>query len=570
MQPTSEDPASRGSLSDLYSIEGTLPRPSSRKPSTYWYWNLLYAALLVAVVVLLFLTGAPVDDAFSYPDAPRHALNGAFMLDLIRDHPFANPTAYSMNYYIKYPALTILFYPPLFYVLLAAFYAVFGVSQSAALGAMFVCYVALAIGCFRLARFWLSPLEAFGVALILAGAPEIAYWGRQVMLEIPAFALIVWSAVFVVRYLHEKRITSLYLGIALTVLAMYVKLTSGFFLIVCAAVLFETRGKALLRDRHSYIIALLAVIAIIPLLILTLKFGQTNIQSVRGSADGDVTGTSISEWVWYAKQLPTQIGWPCLAATAVGLGLIMARRNSVSQYTILLLWFAIGYLFFSAISLKDTRFDVAVLFPIAMFAAIGMRELLARWPRTAGPAIVVLGIVTFGLTYFGRPVQYVSGYREVTDYIAKTAPRNSVLVFSGYRDGSFIFSMRTHEERRDLWIIRSDKLLLKIAVSRSQGVQQKLMSADAIAKMLDDLGVRYVIAQPGFWTDLEAMRRFEEVLHSPHFELVRSFSMRANYHAQENEIVVYRNLGHIASRPADLKIDIPMINRTMSSVVNKN
>jgi hypothetical protein len=130
--------------------------------------------------------------------------------------------------------------------------------------------------------------------------------------------------------------------------------------------------------------------------------------------------------------------------------------------------------------------------------------------------------------------------------------------------------MRTHEERRDLSIIRSDKLLLKIAVSRSLGVEQKLMSDDEIAKMLDDLGVRYVVAQPDFWTDLEAMRRFDEVLHSPHFERLRSFPMRANYHAQESELVVYRNLGHVAEGATGLKIDIPMIHRTMSGVVNKN
>src|SRR5882724_8682683 len=220
---------------------------------------LFYAALLTGVVAFLFLTGAPTGDAFSWPDSPRHALNGAFLLDVIRDHPFANPTAYAMNYYVKYPALTILFYPPLFYVLLAVFYALFGVSQTSALAAVFVCYAALAIGSFRLARFWLTPLEAFGAALILVCAPEIAYWGRQVMLEIPAFALAVWSAVFFVRYLQERRIGFLYLGIALAVLAMYIKITGAFLLIVYVVALLQARGTALLRDRHSYIIALLAV-----------------------------------------------------------------------------------------------------------------------------------------------------------------------------------------------------------------------------------------------------------------------------------------------------------------------
>src|SRR5882762_5349157 len=100
--------------------------------------GLIYPILLVLVVSVLFVTGAPTGDAFSWPDSPRHALNGAFVLDLVRDHPFRHPTTYALNYYAQYPALTILFYPPLFYVLLAVFYALFGVSQTAALAAEFV------------------------------------------------------------------------------------------------------------------------------------------------------------------------------------------------------------------------------------------------------------------------------------------------------------------------------------------------------------------------------------------------------------------------------------------------
>ena len=101
--------------------------------------DIVWPLILTAIVALLFVTGAPIDDAFSWPDAPRHALNGAFLLDFLRDHPLHDPTGYAYNYYARYPALTILFYPPLFYVLLAVFYAVFGVSQTAAIGAEFVC-----------------------------------------------------------------------------------------------------------------------------------------------------------------------------------------------------------------------------------------------------------------------------------------------------------------------------------------------------------------------------------------------------------------------------------------------
>src|SRR6478752_6610089 len=75
---------------------------------------------------------APFAGDFWWSDAPRHALNGAFIMDFIRDFPVRHPAAWAMDYYIRYPSLTILFYPPLFYVFEAVFYALFGVSHAVA------------------------------------------------------------------------------------------------------------------------------------------------------------------------------------------------------------------------------------------------------------------------------------------------------------------------------------------------------------------------------------------------------------------------------------------------------
>jgi hypothetical protein len=527
-------------------------------------FGILYCALLVLVVLGLFLAGAPVDNAFSWPDAPRHALNGAFVLDLIRDHPFGDPTGYAYDYYVKYPALTILFYPPLFYFFLAPFYALFGVSQTSAIAAEFVCYALLAIGSYRLARFWLPPLFAFCAALILIAAPEIAYWGRQVMLEIPAFALLVWSAYFFMCHLSERRIVWLYLAAALAVLAMYTKLTAAFILIVYLLTLLQARGAEIFRDKHSYIILALAVIGTIPLAVLTVKFGQANMQSVSGLSDAEVSRRSISGWIWYAKQMPSQIGWPALLAFIAGLGVLFMQRARLAGFLPLLLWLVVGYLLFSAIDLKEARHSVFLLFPLAVLGVFGVTMLLRKWPPVAALSVLAIALATLGMTAFTRPVQYVSGYTQVADFIAKEAPKDSGVVFSGYRDGSFIFTMRTHEERRDLTLIRADKLFLTLAVRRSLGVQQKLMEQDKIVEMLGKMAVRYVVAQPDFWTDLESMKRFQEVLESNHFEKVRTFQMPSNYPAQEKELIVYRNRDRIAARPEAMAIDLPMINQTVS------
>src|SRR5215831_12207882 len=68
-----------------------------------------------------------------WSDASRNALNGAFVLDFLRAAPFRHPVEFAYDYYRQWPALTILFYPPLFYVVLAGVYAVLGVSEASAL-----------------------------------------------------------------------------------------------------------------------------------------------------------------------------------------------------------------------------------------------------------------------------------------------------------------------------------------------------------------------------------------------------------------------------------------------------
>ncbi|MBS0467513.1 MAG: glycosyltransferase family 39 protein, partial [Proteobacteria bacterium] len=271
--------------------------------------RLLAWALVLLCVVVLF-TQAPHDGAFYWSDSPRHALNGVFVMDLIKAMPLNDPAGYAYHYYAQYPALTILFYPPLFYVISAPFYAVFGVSQETALLVVALHYLGLGLGCWRLARYWLPAVPSLAFAVLVMWLPEVAFWGRQVMLEIPAFAFLVWSSVAVVAYLRGRPVKWLYLGAALLVLGMYTKISVAYMGVVYAALLAERDGWAMLRNRHHWWVAALAGVALVPLIVLTLKFGQANVQSVTGVADAVASRASWQGWVWYLKQIPSQVGWP--------------------------------------------------------------------------------------------------------------------------------------------------------------------------------------------------------------------------------------------------------------------
>lgn len=517
--------------------------------------------LFVMVCVALMFLGAPMDGAFEWSDAPRHALNGVFVKDALSALPLKDPAGYAYRYYAQYPALTILFYPPLFYFLSAPFYALFGVSQGTAILAVAVHYLFFAWGSWKLFRFWLGPWQAVAAALMLVASPEIASWGRQVMLEIPAFAFLIWGAVFFTRYRREQRIGWLYLAAALLVLAMYTKISTCFMAATFVATLLAERRGALLRDRHIWFISVLVAVALLPLMAITLKFGQANLQSVSGIADAAVSRNSISGWLWYMKQFPLQLGWPLtvIAALACVLALVRPRLSGVARHDLLFwaLWLGFGYLFFSAIALKEARHSMFILPPLVAGAAMLLARLKpARWSDLA---LGALALVVLAQTVFWRPVLYVKGYAEAANYIAQHAPRDTSVLFSGYRDGSFIFNVRSHEERRDLTVVRADKLLLRVAVRRELGIQQKDLTEAEIGERINQLGIHYIVAQPGFWNDLAVMQRFEKVLGSRQFEEVARIPTPANFNAHEKELVIYRNLGSVHTGPVQRDIELPII-----------
>lgn len=521
----------------------------------------MLAWLLVIISVLLLFAQAPHGGAFYWSDSPRHALNGVFVLDLIKAMPFDDPAGYAYSYYAQYPALTILFYPPLFYAISAPFYAVFGVSHETALLVVAVHYLALGLGCWRLARFWLPAAPSLAFAMLMMWLPEVAFWGRQVMLEVPAFAFLVWSAVALMTYLRGGPVHWLYASAALLVLGMYTKISVAYMGLVYVALLVQRDGWSLLRNRHHWWVAMLALVTLVPLMVLTLKFGQANVQSVTGVADAVASRASWQGWLWYLQQIPSQVGWPLVLLSLVGAALAASRR--LPGLGLWWLSFAIGYLFFSSIDLKEARHSVFLLTAVVFFSVLALHMLVPA--RLQAWALVVLVLVTAALTTLNRPVFFVDGYARAVAEVARLTPPNGAVMFSGYRDGSFVFNVRAREDRRDIHTLRADKLLVGVAVRRELGVEEKDLSEAQIADALNRQGVHYVVMQPGFWTDLEVMRRFERVVTGPQFQLVATVPTPANHKSHETELRIYKNLGPVAQRPVRSAIELRIIDKTINT-----
>src|SRR5208282_5397024 len=106
--------------------------PSSSGPSSNSRWVGVTCPVLLTVAVFVLFKTSPTQGDFWWSDAPRHAMDGAFYYDMVRAMPVHHLKQWAINYYLQYPAVTVLTYPPLFAWVEAAFFTVFGVSHRTA------------------------------------------------------------------------------------------------------------------------------------------------------------------------------------------------------------------------------------------------------------------------------------------------------------------------------------------------------------------------------------------------------------------------------------------------------
>ncbi|WP_394790766.1 ArnT family glycosyltransferase [Rhodoferax sp.] len=508
--------------------------------------------VVFAVAAAALYGSAPVAGDFAWSDAPRHALNGIFVHDFLAHLPLSDPRGFAVRYYLQYPALTILFYPPLFSVALAGAYAAFGFSHAVAQGTVTVFYLLLGCLYYQMARRWLPPLLALAAGLLLVGAPEITVWGRQVMLDIPAYAWLVAMVTVFLRYLDAERPCDLYCSVLLLTIALYTKQTPLFVIPALVIGVWAGQGRRLLGQRHVWAAGLLGLVLIAPLILLQLKFGQVNSASMLGGSErADMSRLSLGAWTYYASVLPAQLGWPTVILAVVylvGSALRPAWRLPRAHMVFLLAWLVCGYLFFSFIMVREPRHDLMVLLPLPLFAMLAVRHLVAgpsaAWAQT-GAVLLGVGVLAWSITY--RPIQFVRGYAQAAEYVLAHAPEHSVVLFSGNRDGSFIFNMRAGT-RDDVSVARADKLLFRVSIERERGIQDRQLTGERILEFFRLHGVRYVVYDPDFWQDLPSMAALSSLLEdSRRFALVQEVHTTANFDQADKRLRIYQFLGELQS-----------------------
>ena len=523
-------------------------------------------AILCVVATILYL-GVPRQGDISDSDASRHALDGAFVLDFLRAMPWRHPMQFAFDYYRQWPALTIGFYPPGFACALAISYAVFGVSEATALGTVLAFLVALGAGAYFLSRNWLDRLPALGAALLVVTAPELVYWGRQVMLDVPAYAFLIWAAEFQMRTMKGGSPRWLYAAAACAALAVCTKYNAIFFVPVMAIGLLHARGWRFLFSPIVLGAAALGLVLLLPALVLFFKFASYDLEQA-ASLQGFMPRWSIEGLTYYARIMGSVMSWPtvilallyCVLAPFMP-WLRLPRNDAV----FLLAWVIVGYVFYTMIALKEPRHILFITYPLALACVLLLDRSLRRYPwRAAAPLALACGVFAFSLT--ARAVPYVTGMRQAAQEVARLAPPDTNVAFWGRIDGTFVYAMRAYASRPDLGVVRLDKLLLNdVKIMLERGFTQKDWATDEIIAQLRNLHVQYVVMQTRYGESFTEIQRLAEALRSDKFQEVRRIPMTSNFSFRyyTDELVIYRAVGPVAPGRVAPPIEIGIIGKSI-------
>jgi hypothetical protein len=244
--------------------------------------------------------------------------------------------------------------------------------------------------------------------------------------------------------------------------------------------------------------------------------------------------------------------------TRKGWASLQERRLAV----LMIVWFVAGYLFLSAIVLHDERYGMLLAVPVAMFTIALVVRVLPR--ALAGGSALVIGGLAFVLTLAVDLAPRISSYDAIAEFLINHADKHSVVLFHGFRSPNLVFSLRAQSPSPNLYVLRSEKMLLDYKISRVWGVSDRGLSRGDLEKLVDRYGIAYVAFQPDFWTDLPSMAALQDFIYSDRFTKVAEFPVDANVPTNEKKILVFRNNQPTHPTHPEIELNMPLLGGKIS------
>jgi|GEM_PF-1791841 len=501
-------------------------------PSSHRLWLLAAVVVLVSTVVL---HGVRRGEFHYNGDEAQHAVTGLFLADVMRDLPLRHPVQYAYTYYAQYPAVAIVHWPPLFYVVEGISFLLLGPSAMAARLVILLFTVLLLWSWFRLVEDLQDPLTAALCAAALALLPLSLLFEKTVMLEIPSLALGVAAIRSWIRYLESGERRFIYgFGVWLG-LALLCKQTNIYILLFCGLTILVTGYWKKILNRDILMVGSVCALVVGPWYALML-FAQ-------GRAVADDLGShqiaGLDRVTFYLRTLPASATIPVLLLAGLG-ALLWRAWDKQANTQFMLCWWAAGYLTFTLFGQREARFAIYWLAPLVYFA-VGFLTQYFRIPKLRvamrAAAVGLIGVLALTGWRYQRP--YISGYEAAAAQLVNTY-KSGIVLFDGEVPGNFVFYMRALDPDRQFLVLR--KSLYVNNIRQNAHSEELLHTQSEILDLLRDDGVRFVVVMDHVPLRFHAQQVLRESLSSKQFELLGRFPVESNEPGwQGRGLLLYEN-----------------------------
>jgi Dolichyl-phosphate-mannose-protein mannosyltransferase len=511
-------------------------------------------------------------------DAARHAMNGAFIYDLVRGGHLTHPIDFAKEYYGHLPAITMPFHPVVLPGIVSGFYALFGVKILSARLA-----VALAVGiCFLLLYRLVEATLRNSVIAACATTTVLSLWlvqlvSTDVMLELPAMAFTL-AALYCLRDLTSQEEARAFpwgralLFTALGGLAISTKQHAVFLSGVPVLGALLTRRWRLLK---------LPQIWISTAVLLGIGAGWALVWAhFQGSAgNGNQVASSPHElgfiffknarlygqWIWedftlwvYLTDLPGIFAaWSFAACSLAAFAYAVWKRQwrgaglsveklahnglagrgevrGVSQSfdaapaglcALYAAWMISAALVLLVLGAVDVRY-LFFLIPAAIVTAYAMlwRGCASLWgERRAWYVLTLFAIAWFVTGLLFKP-EYLRGPGEAAALVTESGPAR--VLYAGEADGNFIFAVRSRNPNLQTTVVPAEKL------------PASTFDPEALERFCRHFGINWIVLE-----DVPVVHKWSSMAASPapSMRLERSFPLESSRTRWKNgRIQVYR------------------------------
>ncbi|HZO99808.1 MAG TPA: glycosyltransferase family 39 protein [Terriglobia bacterium] len=509
--------------------------------------RLLLLGVLVSVAAAHFICYR-ASEPFFLNDEARHFMTGIFFRDFLVDLPLRHPRDYALNYYMQYPGIGVLIWPPFFHFLEGLLMLAFGIR-------FLVCKILIVLlaltACaylFQLIRLTHDAKRAATATLLFAFSPLIFAYSQQVMLEIPTLAFALAATYHFHRFLSENRRRDLVLAALASALAALTRFDAVYLLVFFCFVLVFRKRFGILRRKDVLLSLTGALLAVFPAYWLSyLNFGWMQLSFVGGDPNArQASFLGLKNLLFYPAYIPQQIGWFALLPAAAGFCWCLRKpqRPASSLYIVMLL---ATYLTFTPLGDKDPRHAIYWVPALALFAAEGI-FVLSGWIRSAWPRVAITAFIVGGTAWpsVTSPAPYVRGYAKAAEYVLRHSSRLRSCLFVGELNINFMGQVRRRDPDRRLWVVRFEKLFCGLVCEPDVPLSNYVKSDEDVLAMAYVYDPEFLVLETRRWYTPFALSDYlRQVVasHPERFQLQADIPLETNVPKVKGiHLLVYQNL----------------------------